>query len=146
MALADSNIWIALAFANHEFSARARQWLSERKPTDPALFCRATQQSFLRLLTTRALTEPFGVPALTNNEAWTVYEGFQQDECIGWVDEPRGLESKWKSLAAREAASPKLWMDAYLAAFAIAAGEQLVTTDRGFKKFKGLDVLVLSNP
>ena len=41
-------------------------------------------------------------------------------------------------------ASPKLWMDAYLAAFTVAGGYQLVTTDKGFKQFKGLDILVLS--
>jgi predicted nucleic acid-binding protein len=39
----------------------------------------------------------------------------------------------------------KLWADAYLAAFAMSAGHQLVTTDKGFKQFKGLDVLVLSS-
>jgi uncharacterized protein len=35
-------------------------------------------------------------------------------------------------------------MDAYLAAFAIAGGHQLVTTDKAFKQFQGLDLLVLS--
>ena len=40
-------------------------------------------------------------------------------------------------------ASPKLWMDAYLAAFAIAAKQQLVTTDKAFRQFKDLDLLVL---
>ena len=49
MPLADSNIWLALALSKHEFHAAARAWLageaSRRSP-----FCRATQQSFLRLL------------------------------------------------------------------------------------------------
>jgi len=36
-------------------------------------------------------------------------------------------------------------MDAYLAAFAFAGGHQLVTTDKGFKQFKGLDLVVLSS-
>jgi len=35
-------------------------------------------------------------------------------------------------------------MDAYLAAFALSGAHQLVTTDRAFKQFKGLDLLVLT--
>jgi len=34
-------------------------------------------------------------------------------------------------------------MDAYLAAFALVGGYQLVTTDKGIKHFKEVDVLVL---
>jgi hypothetical protein len=37
-------------------------------------------------------------------------------------------------------------MDAYLAAFAMSGQQQLVTTDKGFKQFKGLDLLVLPKP
>ena len=77
--------------------------------------------------------------------AWSTYEGFLADERIAWVDEPRGLESHWQKFAGSSKPSPKLWMDAYLAAFAIAGGYQLVTTDKAFKQFRGLDMLVLSN-
>jgi predicted nucleic acid-binding protein len=35
-------------------------------------------------------------------------------------------------------------MDAYLAAFAVAGTYQLVTTDKAFKQFKGLDLNLLS--
>lgn len=48
-----------------------------------------------------------------------------------------------KPLALRDTASPKLWMDAWLAAFAICAGLQLVTFDRGFAQFAGLELLLL---
>jgi predicted nucleic acid-binding protein len=34
-------------------------------------------------------------------------------------------------------------MDAYLAAFAMAGGLQLVTTDKDFKQFNGLNLVVL---
>ncbi len=144
MMLADSNIWLALALSKHEFHGMARDWLADRKPSAAALFCRATQQSFLRLLTTRAVLAPYGIPPLSNKAAWSAYEGFLADERIAWVSEPRGLESHWKKWAGNAKASPKLWMDAYLAAFAMAGGYQLVTTDKAFKQFKGLDLLVLS--
>jgi uncharacterized protein len=144
MPLADSNIWLALALSKHEFHAGARSWLAERGPHE-ALFCRSTQQSFLRLLTTRAVLAPYRTPPLSNKAAWSVYDGLLADERIAWVEEPSGLETTWKKFAGGSKAAPKLSMDAYLAAFAMAGGHQLVTTDKGFKQFKGLDLVVLSS-
>jgi hypothetical protein len=42
--------------------------------------------------------------------------------------------------------APKLWMDAYLAAFAIAGGMRIVTLDKDFRNFEsqGLNLLLLS--
>jgi len=145
MPLPDSNVWVAMALSKHVFHAAARAWLQGQSPAHPALFCRSTEQSFLRLLTTSAVLAPFGLPALTNKAAWAVYEGFLADERIAWTEEPQGLKSTWKQLAAVRTPSPKLWMDAYLAAFALTGGHQLVTTDKAFKHFKGLELLVLSS-
>lgn len=50
----------------------------------------------------------------------------------------------WKQLAAGRQNSPKLWMDAYLAAFAITGDLTLVSTDRGFKQSKELELVVLA--
>lgn len=52
------------------------------------------------------------------------------------ADEPVELEPVWKKLALRETASPKLWMDAYLAAFALAGRYRMVTTDAAFRQFQ----------
>lgn len=144
MPLADSNIWLALALSKHEFHSAARTWLAERGPHE-AHFCRSTQQSFLRLLTTRAVLAPYRIPPLSNKAAWSVYDGLRADERISWVEEPSGLEASWKKFSGGSNPSPKLWMDAYLAAFAMAGGHQLVTTDKAFKQFKGLNLLVLSS-
>ena len=81
MPLADSNIWLALALSKHEFHSAARTWLAERG-RHQALFCRSTQQSFLRLLTTSAVLAPYGVPPLSNKAAWSAYEGFLADKRI----------------------------------------------------------------
>lgn len=143
MVLADNNVWLALALSKHESHLATRAWLGKRAPKE-VVFCRATQQSFLRLLTTSAVLAPYGIPPLTNRAAWSAYQGFCADERTAWAEEPRGLESHWKKFSERLKPSPKLWMDAYLAAFAIAGGYQLVTTDKAFKQFIGLDLLVLS--
>ena len=137
MLLADSNIWLALALSKHGFNSTARVWLGEQTQSETVCFCRATQQSFLRLLTTQAVMAPYGIPPLTNKAAWSAYEGFLADGRISRVEEPRGLEASWKRLALNPKASPKLWMDAYLAALAITGGHRLVTTDKAFKQFIG---------
>lgn len=83
---------------------------------------------------------------MTNAEAWDVYEAFLSDDRIDyWQGEPTGLEPIWREFGARGTSSHLLWMDAYLAAFAKAAGLQLVTTDRGFLQFNGVDVRVLQD-
>ena len=93
MRLADSNIWLALALSKHEFHSAARTWLAECGAHE-ALFCRSTQQSFLRLLTTSAVLTPYGIPPLSNKAAWSAYEGFRADKRIAWAEEPPGLEAQ----------------------------------------------------
>jgi toxin-antitoxin system PIN domain toxin len=144
MLLADSNIWLALAVSKHQFHDVARDWFSGLKPREVVCFCRNTQQSFLRLLTTREVLLPYAVPPLTNEQAWSTYEGFLANKRITFVVEPTHLEDPWKSFAAQSQSSPKLWSDAYLAAFALAGSHRLVTTDKGFKQFPGLNLLLLS--
>jgi uncharacterized protein len=143
MLLADSNIWLALAIANHVFHSTARDWFSRTKNTETVVFCRATQQSFLRLLSTSSVFAPYGLPPLSNNLAWATYERFLADNRIRFVQEPRRFESVWKRLSDNKKPSPKLWMDAYLAAFAIAGNFSLITTDKGFKQFRELDLVLL---
>jgi uncharacterized protein len=144
MPLADSNVWIALALSNHEFHDAARLWLAKQTPNDAVLFCRFTQLSFLRLLTTHAVCAPYRIPPLTNKVAWATYERFIADARIAWAEEPPGINARWQKLANRPTASPKLWMDAYLAAFAMEGGHQLVTIDKDFQQFKGLKLHLLT--
>jgi toxin-antitoxin system PIN domain toxin len=142
--LCDGNVWLALALSKHVHQRVAREWFEEVADSDPILFCRATQQTFLRLLTNAAVLSPYGNPPLTNREAWGAYEALLRDDRVTLrSDEPAGLTARWQAFAVRDAASPKLWMDAYLAAFAVAAGCRLVTTDAGFRQFPGLDLLLL---
>ena len=143
--LVDSNVWIALTVSAHQAHNAAREWMATQTTKRSILFSRATQQSALRLLTTDAVMKLYGLPALANRDAWDWYERLLEDDRIGFISEPNQLASNWKRLARIDTASPKLWMDSYLAAFAIAAGCQLVTTDAGFQKFKGLSVHLLAD-
>ena len=144
MILCDSNVWLALALSKHVHHGAAREWLETVDEPASILFCRPTQQAFLRLLTNASVLGPYGNPPLTNREAWSAYEVFLSDGRIAFQgNEPVGVEPLWKQLAVRGTASPKLWMDAYLAAFALAGRYSMVTTDVAFRQFRGLDLLIL---
>lgn len=89
---------------------------------------------------------PYGNQPLTNAQAWAVFEQLAADDRVAVrTDEPAGLERAWKEYATRDTASPKLWMDAYLAAFCPTARLRLVTTDAAFHQFAGLQHLVLGS-
>lgn len=74
-------------------------------------------------------------PALPNRQAWAIQRGWAEDEHVHFAEEPSGLEMPWEEFACLKSPSPKLWMDAYWAAFTKAAGLHLVTTDMAFKQF-----------
>jgi uncharacterized protein len=143
--LCDTNVWLALALSGHVHHAAARDWLDTVEQPGSVLFCRSTQQSFLRLLTNPAVLSPYGNPPLTNRQAWDVYDALTSDDRIEMrTVEPARLESTWRDLAVRDSASPKLWMDAYLAAYAHTGGHRLVTTDAGFRQFADLDLFLIN--
>jgi len=58
-------------------------------------------------------------------------------------EEPVGLVPIWHRLAALPSASPKVWMDAYLAAFATAGDLDMITFDQGFSQFPGANIHIV---
>ena len=88
----------------------------------------------------------YGLPPMTNAAAWAMHEAFRADRRCGFADEPGGIEACWKKCAARKSPSPKMWMAAYLAAFAICGGHELLTIDKGFRQYNGLKLKLLSAP
>lgn len=144
MILCDSNVWLALTLSTHSHHAATLRWMETVVEEASICFCRATQQSFLRLLTNATVLATYDIPPLTNAQAWTTYESLLSDDrVVTQFREPPGVELHWKQLAERSTPSPKLWMDAYLAAFALAGGYRFVTTDRAFAQFDGLDLILL---
>lgn len=136
--LFDSNVWIALSFQAHPLRAAAEIALQVATPTEPAFFCRATQQSFLRLLTTESVARQYKVATPTNHQALEAFEGYATAPNVAFLAEPAGVLARWKTFADLPTSSPKRWMDAYLAAVAIEADVTLVTADQDFLVFPGL--------
>ena len=97
-------------------------------------------------MSTAGIARTYGEQPLTNRDAWLTLDALQTLPQVAWRDEPTGVLAHWRNLAALDSASPKVWMDAYLAAFAIAGGLRLVTLDSDFKNFEsqGLKLTLLA--
>lgn len=144
MIIPDTNVWFALTLGGHAHHGSAAAWFDTIDESRIVRFTRATQRSLLRLLTTAVVLAPYRDGALTNSEAWQVVRRFDEDDRTGPIAmEPRLVDELWHRFAARDAAAPKLWMDAYLAAFAVASAATFVTFDTGFRQFEGLDLQLL---
>jgi hypothetical protein len=74
----------------------------------------------------------YGRPALTNEEAWDVYDGFLADDRVRMFPELPILDDLFRSFSSLRQASPKVWVDAYLAAHASANDAILVTFDQAW--------------
>ena len=70
-----------------------------------------------------------------------------EDDATGFAQAGEGLEPVWRELAVGDKPALKLWMDAYLAAFAFTSGMRLVTLDEDFRDFEihGLNLWLLAS-
>ena len=141
--LFDTNVWIALTFQSHPLHAAANAVYGGATADRRVYFCRSTQQSFLRLISTARFSAQYGSTALSNRDAFAELDGLMQRPNVGYLDEPKDILPAWKAYADLTTASPKRWMDAYLAAFAVKAGLEFVSNDNAFKAFSGLALVLV---
>lgn len=143
--LVDTNIWLAAVFATHPGHAVASHALRVASTG-------STGAVLPRHRTELSAAADHARPAArlrctgqSNREALLTLKALQGLPAVRFADEPPGTVARWHALAARDTASPKLWMDAYLAAFALAGGLGLVTMDTDFRQSgpQGLEACVL---
>jgi uncharacterized protein len=134
----DANVWLALLWSRHTHSERARAWF-ESCCEEKFFFCRVTQITVLRLLTTPMV---MGNDLKTMSEAWALWDKVCADDRIALLAEPEIIEPEFRRSSALRTWSPKVWADAYLIAFAAVAGLKLVTFDRGLRSLSA-DVHIL---
>jgi toxin-antitoxin system PIN domain toxin len=140
MYLPDVNVWLALAWEEHDHHSAAEQWF-ESISNDRCYFCRLTQQGLLRLVTTPSVMRN---AVITLEDAWRMWDKFLRDPRIGLLPEPEDLTTRWRSYTSRKSFSPRIWNDGYLAAFASAANLRLVTFDLGLRQYPNLNPLILT--
>ena len=134
----DGNVWLALLWSRHVHSEKAVEWF-ERCADEQFLFCRFTQITVLRLLTTEKV---MGKDVRTMAEAWDLWDKIRADNRIAFLPEPEDLEPDLRKYSRLPSRSPKVWADAYLLAFVSKAGVKLVTFERALEA-RGPEVLVL---
>ncbi|UWZ86568.1 TA system VapC family ribonuclease toxin [Occallatibacter riparius] len=137
--LPDVNVWVALNHEIHLHHRAAHSWFGALDERSMLIFCRQTQIGFLRLLSTETLMK---AEVLTQRECWQLYTKWIEGGRASCWNEPPGLERNFYSRTVTEQRSPKVWQDAYLAAFAETAGLTLVTFDKALAgKAKGAILL-----
>lgn len=118
MLLPDVNVWLALAFDDHLHHPSALTWFNGLAE-EVAFFCRFTRQGFLRPSNN---PQVFPRDTVSSDTAWRLYDAARSDTRVAFADEPLELEVAWREQSRSREFTPKLWNDAYLAAFAQTAG------------------------
>jgi uncharacterized protein len=133
---------MALTFQGHFHHDVARAWFESLDTKDEArlCFCRITQLSFLRLITTEGVMGKDEV--LSRREAWDVYDRWLEDSSVFFLEEPANLERVFRGISRQSRPAAKDWADSYLLAFAEVADLSIVTFDRALKQKNG-SVLLL---
>jgi len=129
---------LALLWSRHLHSEKARAWFAQASE-EQFFFCRFTQITVLRLLTT---DQVMGKDTRSMSEAWSLWDKVWADTRIAFLQEPDELEREFRSRSRLSSRSPKVWADAYLLAFTAVAGLKFVTFDHALQS-RGVEVLVL---
>jgi hypothetical protein len=140
--LCDVNMLLALCYDGHAQHRSAMDWLGEVTTLAHVIVCRNTQLGLLRLINNPAVML---ADVRDTRAAWRVYDAMMTDDRFSFLGEPSRLDDVLRTLTTAQNFSPKLWADAYLAAFAISANLDLVTFDQAFKQFKNLRVTILKS-
>lgn len=83
---------------------------------------------------------------MNQRKAWQAYRHWFDDDRIEFHREPEtsDFDRLFEELSSKGGPAPKLWADAYLAAFVKSAGLTLVTFDRAFVAMPSINVKLLS--
>ena len=137
--LPDLNVWLALTWPAHIHHQHAVQYW-EQQAADQVLFCTVTALGLVRLVCQPKL---MGTAVRTAAEASVLLEALCQQPGVRLAKpEPNGWEV-FHQLLRGGAIPARLCTDAHLSALAIANGWRLVSFDRDFERFAGLERLLL---
>jgi len=133
--LPDVNVWVALQHQKHLHHRLALKWFNGLEEHIKLIFCRQSQLGLFRLLTTSAV---MGDEVSTQQQCWAIYQKWIEGGRAVMQQEPPSIDAAFRARSHAAQSSPKMWTDAYLAAFAETAGLSLVTFDKALAvKTKG---------
>jgi uncharacterized protein len=137
--LPDLNVWLALVWPEHSHHHHALHYW-EVQASDRVLFSTVTALGLVRLVSQPKLMGP----AVSNAaEASALLEALCQQPGVGLAEPEHGGWEVFHQLLRGGEIPARLCTDAHLAALAIANGWRLVSFDRDFERFAGLQRLPL---
>lgn len=137
--LPDLNMWLALAATQHPHHAQALTYW-EQQASGQVLFCTVTALGLVRLLSQPKL---MGASVLGSAEASALLQAFCRQPGVAMAAPEHDGWDLFHTLLSSAELPARLQTDAYLAALVIANGWRLVSFDRDFERFKGLNWLAL---
>ena len=137
--LPDLNVWLALACPDHSHHRQALHYW-EQQAAEQVLFCTVTALGLLRLVGQPKL---MGAAVKTSGEASALLEAFCQQPGVSMASAELNVWDVFHQLLRSTELPARLCTDAYLAAVAMANGWRLVSFDRDFERFEGLERLAL---
>jgi hypothetical protein len=138
--LPDLNVWLALSWPGHSHHRQAVHYW-EQQAADQVLFCTVTALGLVRMVSQPKL---MGVAVKNAAEASALLHALCQQPGVQLAEpEHNGWEVFHQLLQSAELPA-RLCTDAHLAALAIANGWRLVSFDRDFERFEGLERLPLA--
>jgi toxin-antitoxin system PIN domain toxin len=136
--LPDLNVWLALIWPEHIHHQHAVQYL-EQQAADQVLFCTVTALGLVRLVCQPKL---MGTAVRNAAEASDLLNALFQQPGVQMAEPDHDGWEVFHQLLRGGALPARLCTDAHLAALAIANGWRLVSFDRDFERFEGLERLV----
>ncbi len=138
--LPDINVWLALSAPGHPMRQAAERYWREQAAERVALNT-VTMLGLVRILTAAPVV---GGEAIAPHDAWSVLRGWMGLSQVVYLYEPGGCRMRLDDLVSDQRVTPRGWTDAYLAAFAMAAGLRVVSFDADFGRYPALDLLHLA--
>lgn len=137
MNLWDVNAWVYAFRPDSPLHARARGMLEESLTRgEPFLFCPFLAASFLRLVTNpRVFVQPSDI-----HESWRFLDRLETDPAAQYAETDRQTYAIFKHLALVTRAAGNGVPDALVAATALRHGARLITADRAFRAYPGVEV------
>jgi toxin-antitoxin system PIN domain toxin len=138
--LPDLNVWLALIWPDHSHHLQAVHYW-EQQAADQVLFCTVTALGLVRLVCQPKL---MGVAVKNAAEASALLDALCQQPGVQLAEPEHNGWEVFHQLLRGGALPARLCTDAHLAALAIANGWRLVSFDRDFERFEGLERLALA--
>ncbi len=134
----DVNVWFALLYADHVRRPSALAWVAVGGERADRVYPAHATGRVAPVHDRRS--HEWSTPH--DGRGVAAYDRLFEDDRVVLYPEPIGVEAEFRQLSTSPTASPKVWADAYLVAFASGCQGQVVTFDQALEN-RGAHCLVL---